>query len=178
MLLGPILVIAVLSSAFSELMKSYEGVDEFSVGYRRQETTEGNAMIESAKIAGEEAGIHFYEYPEGEIKDVMEKNELAGFVEFLEDAYVVYTSADYEVEGITLEYFMNKVMNEGVNLFLQIQGKDAIVLSVKELEFMPAVNSRDYYGVIYIVYFCWCGIICATGVLILFLLDLPLCRGE
>lgn len=34
MLLGPILVIAVLSSAFSELMKSYEGVDEFTVGYR------------------------------------------------------------------------------------------------------------------------------------------------
>ena len=37
MLLGPILVIAVLSSAFSELMKSYEGVDEFTVGYRIQE---------------------------------------------------------------------------------------------------------------------------------------------
>ena len=30
---------------------------------------------------------------------------------------------------------------------------------------MPAVNSRDYYGIIYIVYFCWCGMICATGVL-------------
>ena len=30
---------------------------------------------------------------------------------------------------------------------------------------MPAVDSRDYYGIIYIVYFCWCGMICATGVL-------------
>lgn len=165
MLLGPILVIAILSSAFSELMKSYEGVDEFTVGYRLQEATEDNVMSESVKIAGEEAGILFCEYPEGEIKDVMEKNELAGFVEFLEDAYVVYTSADYEVEGITLEYFMNKVMNEGVNSFLQIQEKNAIVLPVKELEFMPAVNSRDYYGIVYIVYFCWCGMICATGVL-------------
>ena len=48
---------------------------------------------------------------------------------------------------------------------MQIQEKDTIVLPVEELEFMPAVNSRDYYGIVYIVYFCWCGIICATGVL-------------
>ena len=65
MLLGPILVIAVLSSAFSELMKSYEGVDEFTVGYRMKEAAEDHVMIESAKAAGEDAGILFYEYPEG-----------------------------------------------------------------------------------------------------------------
>ncbi len=165
MLLGPILVIMVLSSAFSELMKSYEKVDEFSVGYRMQETAEYQGMMESAKAAGEEAGILFYEYPEGEIEDVMEKNGLAGFVEFLGDTYVVYKSGDYEVEGITLEYFMNKMMNAGVNAFLQLQEQEEIVLPTEELEFMPAVNARDYYGIIYIVYFCWCGMICATGVL-------------
>ena len=165
MLLGPVLVIAVLSSAFSELMKSYKGVGEFVVGYRMQEAAEDNVMIESAKLAGEETVILFCEYPEGEIKDVMEKNGLAGFVEFSEEEYVVYTSDDYEVEGITLEYFMNKVMDKGVDAFLQVQEKDEIVLPVEELEFMPAVNSRDYYGIIYIVYFCWCGMICATGVL-------------
>lgn len=163
MLLGPILVIAVLSSAFSELMKSYEGVDEFTVGYRIQEADD--AMIEATKIAGEEAGILFFEYPEGEIKDVMEKNELSGFVEFAEDKYTVYTSADYEVEGITLEYFMNKVMNEGLNASLQIKEQAKIVLPVEQLKYMPAIDSVDYYGIIYIVYFCWCGMICATGVL-------------
>lgn len=163
MLLGPILVIAVLSSAFSELMQSYEGVDTFAVGYRMQEAN--NAMIEATKTAGEEAGILFYEYPEGEIKDVMQKNELTGFVEFSEDKYTVYISADYKVEGITLEYFMNKVMNEGANASLQLQEKTAITLPVDKLEYMPAIDSVDYYGIVYIVYFCWCGMICATGVL-------------
>lgn len=163
MLLGPILVIAVLSSAFSELMKSYEGVDEFTVGYRIQEAD--NSIIEATKIAGEEAGILFFEYPEGEIKDVMEKNELSGFVEFAEDKYTVYTSADDEVEGIILEYFMNKVTNEGLNASLQIKEQAKIVLPVEQLKYMPAIDSVDYYGIIYIVYFCWCGMICATGVL-------------
>lgn len=196
MLTGPVLVIAVLSSAFSELMKSYEGVDEFTVGYRmldtavesdvkKNETIENeineneinenkinenktmgsNIIVESLKLAGEEAGILFYEYPDGEVKEVMEKNELAGFVEFSKDSYIVYKSADYEVEGITLEYFMSKVMNESVNRSLQIEGQDVIELPVNELDFMPAVNSKDYYGIVYIVYFCWCGMICATGVL-------------
>ena len=163
MLLGPILVIAVLSSAFSELMKSYEGVDTFAVGYRIQEADD--AVIEATKKAGEEAGILFYEYPEGEVKDVMEKNELSGFVELSEDKYTVYTSADYEVEGITLEYFMNKVMNQGVNASLQIKEQAKIVLPVEQLKYLPAIDSVDYYGIIYIVYFCWCGMICATGVL-------------
>lgn len=164
MLLGPILVIAVLSSAFSELMKSYEGVEEFAVGYRMRGTAEDNVMM-SAKHAGEEAGILFYEYPEGEIKEVMERNDLAGFVELSGDAYVVYKSADYRVEGITLEYFMNRVMNEGVKASLPAREQGDIVLPIEELDFMPAVNARDYYGIIYIVYFCWCAIICATGVL-------------
>ena len=131
MLLGPILVIDALSSAFSELMKSYEGVDEFAVGYRIQEADD--AMIEEAKIAGEEAGILFYEYREGEIKDVMEKNELAGFVEFSKDRFIVYKSADYEVEGITLEYFMNKVMNTGINAPLQLQEQSDNGIGCKEI---------------------------------------------
>lgn len=162
LLLGPILVIAVLSSAFSELMKSYEGVEEFAVGYRMQEADE--AMIEAMKLAGEEAGILFYEYSEGEIKDVIEKNDLAGFVAFSDEEYIVYTSADHEVEGITLEYFMNKVMSTGINASWKLREQSDIVLPVEQLEYMPAIDSADYYGIVYIVYFCWCGIICATGV--------------
>lgn len=166
MLLGPLLVIVALSSAFSELLKSYEGVDEFAVGYRRSEDAGEQAIAGAVSLVGEEAGILFYEYPEGDIADVMEKNELAGFVEFSEDAYVIYKSEDYKVEGITLEYFMHRVMQEGVNAFLQTEGQDAVTLPVRELEFMPAVNAVDYYGIIEIVYFCWLGVLCATGILV------------
>lgn len=170
LLLGPIFVIAMLSSAFSELMKSYEGVEEFTVGYRMENSDDKmDAIIETVKSAGDQAGILFYEYPQGDVKDVMEKNELAGFVEFSEDTYVVYKSADYEVEGITLDYFMSKVISEGLNVSLEMMGQsvnqDEIILPMEELEFMPAVSANDYYGIIYIVFFSWCGMICATGVL-------------
>ena len=165
LVVGPILVIALLSSAFKELMKSYEGVDKFFVGYRLSYEIQEKEMIENIKKAGKENDIYFYEYPEGDIEDIIQKNELAGFVDFKEDKYVIYTSDDYEIEGITLEYFMNKVMNVGIDTYLQIDSRQKIDLPVEKLHFMPAVDAKDYYGIIEIVYFCWCGIICATGVL-------------
>lgn len=168
MLLGPILVIVVLSSAFEELMKSYEGVDTFTVGYRLENGSSMYGDMDALKEAGDETGIIFREYPEGEPQDIIVNNELAGFVEFTREEYVVYKSADYEIEGITLEYFLSRVMSGGLNTALMKINPNTetdVELPVKKLEFMPAVNAVDYYGIIYIVYFCWCGMICATGVL-------------
>lgn len=168
MLLGPVLVIAVLSSAFSELLKRYEGVDEFTVGYRMEAESPFSESMEMIEAAGEQSGITFCEYPEGEPEEVMEKNILAGFVEFTQDEYVVYKSADYEVEGIMLEYFLSRVMSDSVNSALQSVSPEVdreTELPMQQLDYMPAIDSKDYYGIIYIVYFCWCGMICATGVL-------------
>lgn len=167
MTLGPILVIAILSSAFSELMKSYEVVDKFEVGYRAEEVSEIHGNVELLKEAGMEAGITFNKYPEGNPKDVIENNNLAGFVEFDKDKYVLYKSAEYEVEGIMLEYFLNRIMSESVKASFGIVYKttDGVELPIEQIEFMPAIDSKDYYGIIYIVYFCWCGIICALSML-------------
>lgn len=169
LVLGPVLVTVVLSSAFTSLMKSYEGVNEFAVGYRVDKDVTQESMfqaeaLESIKTAGEDAGILFQEYPEGEVKEFMEKNELAGFVEFSENSYILYKSADYEIEGITLEYFMDRVVQEGLDTALQVT-KEQIALPMEKLDFMPAVSATDYYGIIEIAYFIWCGSLCATGVL-------------
>ena len=169
MILGPFIVIAVLSSAFSNLMKSYEGVGAFQVGYRVEAGSIFERSIAQIKDAGQEADITFVEYPEGEAGEVIENNGLAGFVEFGKDNYTLYESTDYEIEGHTLEYFLNRVMRTYISGAVQAMmpgvEKERIQLPVEEIDYLPAVNSRDYYGIIYIVYFSWCGIICAASVL-------------
>lgn len=168
MILGPIIVIALLASAFEELMQSYEGIDEFKAGYRIEAEMMSDS-IEQIKKAGTEAGITFEEYPEGDIKSLMEHNDLAGFVEIDDNDYTVYESADYKVEGITLEYFMHKVMKEVVNQALgqmmPAMEKEEIQLDVEQLDYMPAISAKDYYGIAFIVYFMWCALVCATNVL-------------
>ena len=178
MVLGPILVIAILASAFQGLLQSYEGVEEFRIGYRVAEESMIYDSMSVVKEAGGESGIIFYEYPEGEPKALIENNNLAGFVEFSGDDYTLYKSGDHETEGIALEYFLSKVMGESVKTVLQMttmvpgagqaEYPDAaaeLLLPVKELEHIGTVDSKDYYGIVYIIYFSWCGMLCATGVL-------------
>lgn len=165
MLLGPVFVIAILSSAFEDLMKSYEEVDAFYVGYSVEQPGIFADYMEQIKEAGEESDIVFTEYPEGNPEELMHKNGLAGFVEFGNDRYVLYQSSDYKIEGITLEYFISRIIGQAAGNMLQADAAPKMDLPVKELDYMPAVNSKDYYGIVYIVYFIWCGIVCISGVL-------------
>lgn len=169
MVFGPIFIIAALSSAFQDLMKSYEGVEEFKAGFRIEADSLWCNSMETIKEAGKEAGISFLEYPEGEPKELIENNDLAGFVILGNDAYTVYESADYVVEGMTLEYFLDRCFKEGAAQALQsvVPGteQEKIQLPSEKLEYMPSVDSKDYYGIIEIVYFTWMCIICASNVL-------------
>ena len=168
MIIGPILVIALLSSAFEEMMASYENVEEFEVGYRVSENSMFSAYIEEMKDAGKEAGIILENYPDGNPENLMKQNDLAGFLAFGEETYTVYESADYKNEGKTIEYFMEQVEEQAasqVRNSIFPQAEESITLPIEKVDFMPAIDSKDYYGIIEVVYFIWCGIVSVAGVL-------------
>lgn len=85
MLLSPLLTIALLSTAFEDMMKTYEASYNYEAGYT------------------------------------------------MEDEY--------------------------------INGVNAIELPTTQLDYMPTIDSSDYYGIIYVVYYSWFGIISIAGVL-------------
>lgn len=161
MILSPIFVIMVLSSAFEDLMKSYEGVETFKAGYCVEESGPFADSMEQIKEAGKQAGITFMEYTNGKAEDIMAENELSVFVEFGKKEYIVYESTDCKTEGIVLEYFLDRVMDSG----WIGQRTSSVELAIQELPFMPAIDSKDYYGIVYIIYFIWCSIVCASGIL-------------
>ncbi len=169
MILGPVITIVILSSAFSDLMKKYDGVDEFQAGYRTEEGSVFAQWTDMVKETGTENGIKFSEYPEGKPEDVIKHNHLAGFVVFEKDGYTLYKSADYEIEGITLEYFLDCMAGEfeksAMQSVIPVNEEQKVKLSVRKLEYLPAVDATDYYGIIYIVYFTWIGFVCAANVL-------------
>lgn len=169
MIFGPVLVIAVLSSAFHDLMQSYEGVEEFKAGYRVEAECFLENHMEAIKEAGEEAGITFLEYPEGEPEELVENNDLAGFVEIGKDTYTIYESADDTAESVALEYFLSRCVKEGTKQALKTVipnlESEELTLPKEKIDYMPSVDSRDYYGIIEIVYFSWMSIICAASVL-------------
>lgn len=169
MVLGPVITIAILSSAFSDLMKKYDGVDKFEAGFRMEEGSAFEQWMDMVKETGTENGIKFSEYPEGKAEDVIKHNDLAGFVDLGKDGYTLYKSADYEMEGITLEYFLNcmtgEVQKSALQSVIPVNEEQEVKLEVRKLEYLPAVDATDYYGIIYIVYFTWIGFVCAANVL-------------
>ena len=168
MILGPILVIAMLASAFEDMMASYETVETFEVGYRISEDSMFANNIKEIKKAGKEAKIDFENYPDGEPKTLMEQNDLAGFVVLEKDTYTVYESKDYESQGKILEYFMGQVEREATSQVRDSifpQKEEIKTVPMQKVKYMPAIDSKDYYGIIEVVYFIWCGIIGMAGVL-------------
>ena len=169
MVFGPFFVIGILSSAFEELMKSYEPVEEFQAGYQIEKGSLWESSIETIKEAGEEAGIKLSEYPEGEPEELIQNNILAGFVKLGTDQYTVYENADNETEGVALEYFFSQCLKEISSQVIYskvpITASETLEVPVEKIDYMPAVNSKDYYGIIEIVYFSSLGVICMAGVL-------------
>ena len=164
---APIILIAVLSSAFSSLMASYEEAESFGAGYRVLEENMMTPYIDALKEACEENDISLVEYPEGDVEDVMRSNGLAGFVEFNEDSYTIYKSSEHETEGQILEYMMSSFeRNIEIGMTGAVTGQQIpeTELNIAEHDFMPAVDATDYYGIVEVVYFLWCGIVCVAGI--------------
>ena len=184
MIAGPISVILVLASAFNTLLQKYTGVSErFSIGYCIEALDNGyeKAYVEALKEVAAKEGITFLEFPDGDPKSTIENNDLSGFINFEGDKYTIYRSKDHPAEGKKVEYlvyaFMEEAMDAAQSLNTDSANQDAatgvssavkaenVELAVEKHSFMKDIDSTDYYGIIEVVYFSWCAIICAAGII-------------
>ncbi|MBQ9934793.1 MAG: ABC transporter permease [Lachnospiraceae bacterium] len=169
LILCPILIVGILASAFNDLLKSYENVETFSVGYSVMEESTFSEYMPVIKTSGEEAGLSFVEYAQESSVEALKSGDIAVFVEFGTDTYTIYKSEDHKVEGISTEYFMHKVFSEMANMKLQTMTPEVssqnITIPVESISYMPDVDSKNYYGIAYCVFLTWIGIICAIGVI-------------
>ena len=202
----PIILVALLSSAFNDLMKKYEGRDHINAGFRYEGEKVNEELIENIKEAGAQNGLVFTEYSTGEPEDILKKEELGGFVVFKSGSYTVYQNGDMKEDARLLEYFLNSYFermrdistassgNDSVDedmvskeepLTYPVGGDDAAVtgqdisdagygskegiqegtsgIRVERPEHMKDISSQDYYGIIEIIYFSWCAIVCGAG---------------
>ncbi len=156
--LCPILVSSILISAFSSLMESYKAPEDFSVGYSIEEGSRYAGAAEALNRVGKDSGITFVLYESGDPNELVKNHSLSGFVTFTEDGYTIYESKDASVEGAKLEYMISAVFNSSIS-----GDVTDITIPTETPEVAPSVNSTDYYGLIELVYFAWCPIICAAG---------------
>ena len=156
-ILAPVAVSAVLISAFSSLLASYEVPDEFRAGYTVQSGSFYEMMIPMLTDMASEEGIKFVEYKNADPEEAITKDDLEGFVVFGRKDYVLYRADD--TRGQSLNFFL-KVFFDNV-----FYGLTKTEIEASHPFFVPAIDATDYYGIIYAVYFGWCAIVCASRLL-------------
>ncbi|SHO43285.1 ABC transporter permease [Anaerocolumna xylanovorans] len=163
MLAGPILVIATLSSAFGEMMKSYTPAGTFTAGYSIEEGSGWEDAMTGIGEAADNNGIELREFSfsgtpsSKEIKDIFQNKKAAVFVELGKHSYHIYKQKDLEAQGGKFEYFFYQVIQ---SLSQKTPGSlDETNIKTVFVDAVPRPDSTDYYGIVQIVYFSWCGII-------------------
>lgn len=162
MILGPIISVACLSSAFDNMMKEYECAEEFSVGYYIEEDSMFDGFMDVIKENSQEAGITFNEYADSDAEDIMRKNDCMSFVIFGKEDYTLYTLEKHEIEGMTTEYFLNSVMSAIASMGAE---QEEFVIEAEQLDFIPQADAKTYYGFIYTIYFSWCVVVSLAAVI-------------
>ena len=167
LLIAPLLTVFLVSDAFGALMRSYEVPDEFSVGYRDNGCIISESM-EKVKEAAKDNGIILTECSEGEPKQLIEQNGFSAFIEFNKSEYTVYKSEEHKTECSVTEYFIGRIMEQGTNNALKAAAPGSELTSslpVTKIDFMPPVNSSDYYGIAYVIWYGSLGMAAAAGIL-------------
>jgi ABC-2 type transport system permease protein len=171
MIIGPIIIIAVVTSAFENIMKSYEGADKFTVGYSLEDDSVFSDYMEAVKEAAGENGIGFTEFSSNNVEEIVRKNTISCFVDFSKDTYTIYKMDEYVTEGMTTEYLLTKIVkqlsfssqeNRLTTLDFQTLSIDVPAVQIKSV---PPIESKDYYGIIYIIFFIWSSFVCLSSVL-------------
>ena len=186
----PVIVSAVLISAFSDLMENYKERGEMHCGYSIETGSIWEDAEEALKIAGAQTDIIFTRFDSEEPEKIISKNDLSGFVKLEKGNYKIYRVSDQPTQGAALEYFMSVFCDEMTDEKIasvkpdspatdtpapdesakeaQLLGADPyenIKLNVEHPSFLKAVDSKAYYGIVFVLYYSWCAIICASGLL-------------
>lgn len=177
MIILPLIVIALLSNAFKEMLNSAYEMKDFKVGYRVDKDSGYKDLLTQLQTSCKENGVILQDFPEGDIAVVLQSKAVAVFVEIKADnSYVIYRSNDRKTEAAITESifstFFYQVNEEKTVAAYKMQENSSDIAPVanynalyEKLEPDPVPSSTDYYGIIYIIYFSWCGMVSLVAVI-------------
>jgi len=167
-IIAPVILVAMLSSAFGDMMEKYSSRDFLKAGYRFEDPADGENIEHFRQAAGERK-VNLYEYPNGDIETIIREEELAGFVVFERDGkYTIYENDADQYGAKALEYmittFRTRSAVERMKQTGEPAGEETAEIRIEEAEYMEPIDAVDYYGIIEVVYFGWCAIVCGAGI--------------
>jgi len=172
----PVITILLLSNAFKDMMDTAYKIEPFDVGYHLSDGSAFKDMIPQLKTICKDNHINLQEYQNVDSTALLQSKTVAVFVEIKDGSYVIYQSNDKKTEAAVTEsilssffYQVSDTMTEmsyqQQNGSVKIPTVSSIKVANEVLATDPVPSSTDYYGIIYIIYFAWCGMISLSAVI-------------
>ena len=172
----PVITIVLLSNAFKDMMDTAYKIEPFEVGYHLSNESAYKDMIPQLMTICKNNNIILQEYQNEDVTALLQSETVAVFVEITDDTYVIYQSDDKKTEAAVTEsilssffYQVNDVMvgmmYQEQNGLTELPSTSSIKVNHEVLATDPVPSSTDYYGIIYIIYFAWCGMISLSAVI-------------
>ena len=165
------ILVALLSSAFNDLLQKYETNGSIKAGYiiNTDDTdVKTKLLTEQVKTAANENDIILIEYPECDVEKKIMEEDLAGFVVFEKDGkYTVYQNGERKYEAKALDYLIDSVDKRIAQFMLDAYRSDVppeVNIGVEHPQYMKPIEASDYYGIVEVVYFGWCAVVCGAGI--------------
>ncbi len=184
MIFAPVLVISMLTNVFDAMMAIDYSIKPFVTGYRMAENSKYENIIGTLSTIAKKNNITLSEYPEGDIETLISSGNVTVFVDISDDKLTIYRHDNAEAESALVEAMFTTVsdkINE-TEIILTWQAEQGLTaadsadaqklppsaaekLQVVTIATDPVPPAKDYYGIIEIVYFMWCGCISLAAVI-------------
>lgn len=157
--LGPIVTIAALSSAFHNILTTRTSVETFKVGYQAAEECRYTYAMEAMQKKSIDSGVELLNFsgvdtdmdPQSQIND----GNVQVFVTLNDETYTIYSREEDEAQAKIVEFMMYQMFHGG----------DPIAeIPTHSAKFIQIPSAINYYGKIEIVYFMWCSMILLSAV--------------
>lgn len=176
----PIVLIAILSSAFSEDLGKKVSLESFEIGYYIQENTQIGTIFLHFIEEYKSRGIDLRPMGEEEGLKALKAGEIAGYLILNDEKYVFYREEGFHIQAMIFEgsFKGNMYLYDGIKgtvnslaahrgmtadkmlSTLQVMGEDTANDAVRKehLNADPVPQAKDYYGIVEIVFIIWFSI--------------------
>ena len=171
MIVLPLITIGVLATVFQSMLKNGSEMKPFTAGYKVSDSSISEEMIAAVKTIAKENDITFVAYPDADIESLIKGGNVTVFVEMNMDTVTLYQLKKNALEGTIIETMISSVLTaytDGAILGKNIVSTDvpsSLAVNTTMLNTDPLPTSMDYYGIIEIVYFLWCGMVSLAAVM-------------
>ncbi len=158
MILIPVFLVTLLSNAFDSMLNVNYSLQEYEVGYSVTEDSYILPMLDTVKLISSKSHLRFYPYHKETGLEKLNDQTLDLYIEFGTKEYVIYQTEDTKAATIILKSIMPS--------YTQGEPLKEAPYFIENIDANPIPESKNYYGIVEIVYMMWCGILSISAVII------------